>query len=112
MTVTGFKKHRKLIEAWANGADIQYWNHDYKAWIDIETPSWVYTDRYRVKRYEPKPYERVLVLDLNGKWYEKIFVGWDGAYPLTIVENKKGEPVIELGHLKLEDWEAIKPLNE
>jgi hypothetical protein len=40
-------KHRDLIIAWANGAEIQY--KPQNTWIDLSSPSWNYSFEYRIK---------------------------------------------------------------
>ena len=46
-------KHKALIIAWANGAEIQYFSMS-KEWEDIDMPSWDIRYEYRIKP-EPKP---------------------------------------------------------
>ena len=49
-------KHKDMIIAWANGAQIQYQGEGAKDWGDITEPSWNETCKYRVK---PEPKESV-----------------------------------------------------
>lgn len=41
-------KHAALIKAWADGAEIQYYNNAYNKWKDVDNPSWG-NDTYRIK---------------------------------------------------------------
>lgn len=41
-------KHADLIHAWADGAEIQYYNRHDK-WDNIDTPSWDKENKYRIK---------------------------------------------------------------
>ena len=49
-------KHAELIKAWADGAEIQYWNGSIEQWKDgdREEMSWYEDYQYRIKP-EPKP---------------------------------------------------------
>lgn len=49
MTIEGYKRHKELIEAWANGAEIEYLNLHIE-WEYIGTPSWDENIRYRIKQ--------------------------------------------------------------
>jgi len=50
-------KHAELIKAWADGAEIEWWNTKGNIWerpCSYNGPSWSTTDIYRIKP-EPKP---------------------------------------------------------
>lgn len=47
------RPHRDLIIAYANGADIQVYNHQTDAWIDCDKPAFHATFMYRIKPTEP-----------------------------------------------------------
>ena len=47
-------KHAELIKAWADGAEIERYDHEDKDWLDDEQPIWYEADEYRIKP-EPKP---------------------------------------------------------
>lgn len=48
-------KHAELIKAWADGAEIQFFDDDFtKRWEDTKDPVWSETTQYRVKPH-PKP---------------------------------------------------------
>ena len=49
MTKEEYKKHKELIEAWSNGAGIQYYYKISEEWLDIENPSWNIDIKYRIK---------------------------------------------------------------
>ena len=42
-------KHREIIKAWADGAEIQFFNNFKKAWEGIPEPVWSDEVQYRVK---------------------------------------------------------------
>jgi hypothetical protein len=46
-------KHAELIKAWADGAEIERYDHEDKDWLDDEQPIWYEADEYRIKP-EPK----------------------------------------------------------
>ena len=46
-------KHAELIKAWADGAEIEYYDTDAQ-WRTVSDPTWVKERSYRVKP-EPKP---------------------------------------------------------
>lgn len=49
MTREEYNKHKKLIEEWGNGKQIQYYSEDDKFWLPIQTPSWRLETKYRIK---------------------------------------------------------------
>jgi len=109
MTREGFEKHGKLIEAWANGNDIEYLGALGK-WVEVDDPSWSEYIEYRIKQFQPNQGDKVLVQDdCMVEWVERTFVGWTGLYPLTIRETN-GEYVREGDDLKLDTWDRIKEL--
>lgn len=48
MTKKGFKKHFKIIEAWANGADIEYYSNQSGYWKPARNLDWSVHRHYRV----------------------------------------------------------------
>ena len=49
MTREGYLKHKDLIEAWANGAEIQCISPTKNKWYDIVDPEWYENVEYRIK---------------------------------------------------------------
>lgn len=49
MTREEYNKHKELIEAWSNGAKIQYYYKILEEWLDVENPSWNIDIKYRIK---------------------------------------------------------------
>lgn len=47
-------KHAKFIKAWADGAEIQFYDKDVFEWRTSPNPSWAEDRTYRIKP-EPKP---------------------------------------------------------
>ncbi len=48
-------KHAELIKAWADGAEIEYFNgYQWEKWSVNASPSWYENNEYRIKP-EPKP---------------------------------------------------------
>ena len=48
-------KHAEVIKAWADGAEIEYFNTYYGCWMAMKTqPLWDEGEKYRIKP-EPKP---------------------------------------------------------
>jgi hypothetical protein len=47
-------KHAELIKAWADGAEIQWFDECDQEWWDTSTPSWKAHVEFRIKP-EPKP---------------------------------------------------------
>jgi hypothetical protein len=58
VTREAYLKHKDLIEAWANGAEIKYLgkeiNEDNEIWIDCVNPKWNEDKEYRIKPVEPE----------------------------------------------------------
>lgn len=71
-------KHADLIKAWADGAEIQFFDPQYKKWEDTYEPSWNTLFLYRIKP-EPKP-DQVRYVNLFGNrpgsyWVEPTTAG-------------------------------------
>lgn len=49
MTREGYLKHKELIEAWVNGAKIQWFNEVRESWFPAAAPQWDEEVKYRVK---------------------------------------------------------------
>lgn len=58
-------KHKDVIIAWANGAEIQHRSPSTKLWTDNDTPCWIGSYDYRVKPREFK----------EGAWYPVVSHG-------------------------------------
>ena len=60
-------KHAELIKAWADGAEIEFYDHRTQKWWGQDSPDWTYAE-YRIKP-EPKPdlvmYSRVLSMQAH-----------------------------------------------
>jgi hypothetical protein len=66
-------KHAEIIKAWADGADIQYWDPQLKFWDDcLGNPFWGSHGEYRIKP-DPKPDRSVL-------FYERASVDYGRMY--------------------------------
>lgn len=48
--------HEKEIKAWADGAEIEFYEEESGTWVYADNPRWVRTSKYRVKP-TPKPDE-------------------------------------------------------
>ena len=59
-------KHAELIKAWADGAEIEYWQDGSGWYLDMK-PKWNEFQKYRIKP-EPKPH----VLKICEFWYDKM----------------------------------------
>lgn len=42
-------KHCELIKAWADGAEIQFFNHFTRSWEGLNEPTWSDETEYRIK---------------------------------------------------------------
>ena len=49
-----YLKHREVIEAWAEGAEVEYWAAKRCRWETLESPMWYEGNRYRIKK-QSKP---------------------------------------------------------
>ena len=49
MTREGYNKYKELIEAFVNGAEIQFYSKMHKGCIDTENPTWDLNIEYRIK---------------------------------------------------------------
>jgi len=110
MTREGFLKHGELIEAWANGCDIEYLGALGK-WVEVPDPSWSECDEYRIKQFQPNPGDKVLVQDdCMDNWVERVFVGWQDNYPLAIRVEIDGTYKIEDETIRVDVWDRVREL--
>lgn len=49
MTTKAYNKHKELIEAWANGAEIEWYDHNLERWKIANEPCWIEDTKYRIK---------------------------------------------------------------
>ena len=61
MNRESYKQHKELIEAWANGAEIETYNKNICEWEQVKKPLWGIDIEYRIK---PKKYELK-----SGDWF-------------------------------------------
>ena len=89
MTREGYKKYKKLIEAFANGAEIQFYSKMHKGWIDTENPTWDLNIEYRIK------HKTIEFKDCSFNDVEYQVTEWSEVIESTTVkeygvENRKG----------------------
>lgn len=51
--------HADLIIAWAEGAEIQWYNKEHDGWGVVKYPSWCPHEQYRIKPKKPQWYEDI-----------------------------------------------------
>ena len=89
MTREGYNKYKELIEAFANGAEIQFYSKMHKGWIDTENPTWNLDIEYRIKP------TRIEFEDCSFNDVEYQVTEWSEVIESTTVkeysvENRKG----------------------
>ena len=82
-------KHAELIKAWADGAEIEYWNQYQKQWKTASKPNWDENNEYRIKP-EPKP--DVVLYSIAHPLTTNNLGNVSNAYPLP----EKWEPNLRL----------------
>jgi hypothetical protein len=76
------KKHKwhKEIKAWADGAEIEWWNDVHGRWENEKEPMWSVVNKYRIKP-QPKEPQYLYAYKVNAKiveLYDELQMGWDG----------------------------------
>ncbi len=66
MTRESYKKHKELIEAWLDGATIEYKDAS-NNWIELEEMNWGYRTEYRIKAKDETLYEWMVQYQY-GEW--------------------------------------------
>lgn len=53
-----FIKYKDLMQAWAEGAVIQYFDKSLNKWVEVflNQPSWSTNEKYRIKPVKKTPY--------------------------------------------------------
>jgi len=87
-------KHADVIIAWANGAQIQYYDAIMCRWVDDKNPKWLEDTKFRIKP-EPKP-------DVVVQYYadNTNYVVYQASYLPNRIPNLKLTFDIETGELK------------
>jgi len=115
MTRDGYKKHKRLIEAWSNGARIQVKKPLSEMWIDDPNPSWDENAKYKIKLFKPKRGERILVSNDEYNWGERTYAykSKDGLY-VCILENPENGKWMQKNetYIYTHKWKYAKPVNE
>lgn len=68
MTRDGYKKHKAVIEAWANGAKLEYKRSPQGRWAPLEDVDPYFEERFDF-RIKPTPTEYWAVVDSSGSVY-------------------------------------------
>ena len=108
--------HWGVIEAYKNGEDVQLQSAT-GTWINSSTPEFHEDNEYRIKPYEPKIGEIVLVSDHKKNWSQSIYVGKgrDGRpntiEPVTYKDLVDSE-FCNFDSLTIYGWRYIKPLKK
>lgn len=88
------KKHRDLIIAWANGAEVQLLIDE--SWVDIDVPSWLEKQEYRIKPKTVKQEGWINVYRDDHRVYESEKAAQEAVgdiFPIACV------------HIEWEEWE-------
>jgi hypothetical protein len=108
MTKGGYLKHKELIEAWADGAEIQFKIYG-KSWVDTDGPIWEENAEYRIKPFIPKQGDTVLV-EYNNTWEEeRVFVQMEGD-KYRCISGAKGKWATKEGRVVTTLWDEVKPI--
>ncbi len=80
-------KHAELIKAWADGAEIEYYEDFYGSWKPACSPAWIEDIEYRIKPHVEKKF-------IFAQYFQDA-----GCVPARIWnegENKLGIPIIQV----------------
>jgi hypothetical protein len=80
-------KHAELIKAWADGAEIEYYEDFYDSWRPVSSPAWIEDIKYRIKPHVEKKF-------IFAQYFEDA-----QCVPARIWnegENKLGIPIIQV----------------
>jgi hypothetical protein len=108
MTKKGYLKHKKLIESWSNGADIQFKSIT-NDWLYTPEPSWCEGTEYRIKPFIPKQGDIILIKS-NNLWQERMFVGMEHDMYLCISNPVGHWEADETGYLDTTLWRKAKKI--
>jgi Uma2 family endonuclease len=59
-------KWHKEIKAWADGAEIEWWNAVHERWEDEKEPTWCVVNKYRIKPQPKEPQYLYAYWDVTG----------------------------------------------
>ena len=80
MTRYDYETHKKVFHAWIDGLEVEYRTITGDKWSPSDAPSWFYAYEYRVKPFQPKQGDTILVRSTD-QWIPKTFVRmYNGKY--------------------------------
>lgn len=91
-------KHAELIKAWADGAEIEYWDNLACIWVSCpnNAPTWGRNNKYRIKPHiEQRRYRVALFETARTRWTETA----DDQDEATYIEEERRD-----FHSWLTDW--------
>ena len=113
MTRHDYEIHKKIFHAWIDGLEVEHRTITGDRWLPSDTPSWFYAHEYRVKPFQPKQGDKILVRGTD-QWLPKTFVRMHNGKYQCISSGTKGWSVVgpkgELLSTML--WDQAKPYVE
>jgi len=108
MTREQLQKHWKVIKAYKNGADIQIYNGK---WLNVENPTFSEHKEYRIKPFEPKMGDKILVKGIyeDSKWKPRIFVNINEDNKYCCLSADVQGNIIAYPYPTITCWEYAKP---
>jgi len=112
----GYKKHWKEFKAWIDGYEVEMYRAADDTWVIPDFYTWSKDTKYRIKPFEPKNGDTILVSNDEKTWRKAVFIRKDrckhycykindsGGVSYTL--EKDGKPIIDIL-----EWKYIKPLN-
>lgn len=93
-------KHVKLIKAWADGADIQFYNQESGEWEFVDVPMWDTHGKYRLFKGTPRAFSKVIkawadgddieeLCGCNDQWHPVESPDWDSDYDYRVARKKR-----------------------
>lgn len=97
MNREGYIKHKDVIEAWANGAEIEYYAPVKECWVLTRQPEWLSQTKYRIKATADS-IDHTHLKD-NWKWMAR-----DKSGTVVVYEQK---PIVDDGFWYYKDGESL-----
>lgn len=87
MTAEAYFKHKEVIEAWLQGADVEVLDGDDGVWYHVPSPQFVADWQYRSK---PANIKKYIIVGFDGNYYHHTNGVWHSKIETCSADGKKG----------------------
>ena len=87
MTAEAYFEHKEVIEAWLQGADVEYLEALDDTWYYAPNPGFIEQSQYRIK---PANIKKYVIVGYDGNYYHHTNDVWNSKIETCSADSKKG----------------------